>query len=129
MTSRPHGNRVMEPGTVFGRYQIVSVRGVGGMGTVYEALHTSLRKKVAIKVLNADLAWNEEARQRFLREGELAAQIQHHHVVDVHDVGTVDELPYLVMEYLDGEDLGALIAREGALGVSRTLDILLPIMA
>jgi hypothetical protein len=125
----PLSEPTLPAGTIFGRYEIVRVRGRGGMGTVYEALHTSLRKKVAIKVLNPELVWNEEARHRFVREGELAARIQHDNVVDVHDVGALDELPYLVMEYLEGEDLGALLSREGRLSVARTIDIVLPIIA
>jgi tRNA A-37 threonylcarbamoyl transferase component Bud32 len=119
----------LPPGTAFGRYQIVRLLGVGGMGMVYEGLHAELRKRVAIKVLQPEFAQSADARTRFLREGEAAARIRHPHVVDVSDVGTHDGLPFLVMEYLEGEDLGALLFREGALSIERSLDILLPILA
>src|SRR4051812_13936211 len=99
------------------------------MGVVYEGLHAELRKRVAIKVLQPEFAKSADARTRFLREGEAAARIRHPHVVDVSDVGTHEGLPFLVMEYLEGEDLGALLFREGALALERSLDILLPILA
>src|SRR4029079_17408572 len=66
---------------------------------------------------------------RFMREGEAAARIQHPHVVDVSDVGVHDGRPYLVMEYLEGEDLGQLIDREGPLAVDRVVAIILPVVS
>jgi len=116
-------------GTVFGRYEIVRPLGAGGMGVVYEALHRELRKPVAIKIMKPEQARLETARLRFLREAEAAARIRHPHVVDVSDVGNHGGLPFLVMEYLEGEDLGALLRREGRLDVGRALDILLPVIA
>jgi hypothetical protein len=126
------GTQEMEPlapGSVLGRYQIVRLLGKGGMGTVYEAVHRELRKPVAIKVLNQELADDPQARARLRREAEALARIDHEHVVDVSDVDTHAGLPFLVMEHLQGEDLAALLAREGALGVERTLELLLPVIA
>jgi eukaryotic-like serine/threonine-protein kinase len=122
---------LLAAGTKFGRYQIVRALGIGGMGVVYEALHSDLHKRVAVKVMQAEVARNEQSRKRFLREGEAAARIRHPHVVDVSDVGTHegDELPFLVMEYLEGEDLGVCLAREGPLSLERTVDLLLPVLA
>ena len=70
-----------------------------------------------------------EAVARFLREGKAASRIRHPHVVEVFDVGFTDEVPYLVMEYLEGRDLGALIKSEGALSPARTLTLMLPVLA
>jgi serine/threonine-protein kinase len=99
------------------------------MGCVYEAVHRDLKKRVAIKTLLPALAANAEARERFFREGEAASRIRHPHVVDVTDVGAEGAVIYLVMEFLQGEDLSALIRREGPLSVERTADIMLPVMA
>jgi sugar lactone lactonase YvrE len=116
-------------GSVLGRYEIVGPLGRGGTGTVYEAVHRELRKQVAIKLLDEELAADQEARTRFLREGEAVARIRHPHVVDVSDVDEHEGLPFLVMECLAGEDLGALLAREGRLEVARAVEILLPVIA
>jgi serine/threonine-protein kinase len=119
----------LSPGTAFGRYVIQRLLGVGGMGAVYEATHTDLNKRVAVKTLHRNIALNPEANTRFLREGRAASAIQHPHVVDVFDVGVANGLPYLVMEYLEGEDLAALIARAGPLSVEQTADVLIPVIA
>ncbi len=116
------------PGTTLGRYEIGRLLGRGGMGAVYEAVHRDLKKRVAIKVLSAKLA-SEESKQRFLREGEAASRIQHPNVVDVTDVGVEAGLSYLVMEFLEGEDLSTRLARESSLAPRQTADILLPVCA
>lgn len=103
--------------------------GRGGMGSVYEAVHKDLKKRVAIKTLLPALAATPDARARFLREGEAASRIQHPHVVNVTDVGAEGRVIYLVMEYLEGEDVAKLIARQGALPVTQTADIMLPVAA
>jgi Protein kinase domain len=116
------------PGTMLGRYEIRRLLGRGGMGAVYEAVHSDLKKRVAVKVLFGSLAANDEAKQRFLREGEAASRIRHPHVVDVTDVGTDGNLTYLVMEFLEGEDLASRVHR-GPLPVQEAADILLPVFA
>jgi serine/threonine protein kinase len=123
------GSDTLPPGTILGRYEIRRLLGQGGMGAVYEAVHRDLKKRVAVKTLLPSLASNSEARQRFLREGEAASRISHPHVVDVTDVGSEGSVIFLVMEYLEGEDLSQLIEREGALPVERTADIMLPVAA
>ena len=119
----------LKPGTTLGRYEIRRLLGQGGMGCVYEAQHRDLKKRVAIKTLLPALASNMDARERFLREGEAASRIRHPHVVDVTDVGSEGSVIYLVMEYLEGEDLARLIARQGALSLIRSVDIMLPVAA
>jgi len=122
------GGDGLQAGTMLGRYEIRRQLGRGGMGAVYEAIHTDLRKRVAVKVLSPALAANEEARQRFLREGEAASRIRHPHVVDVTDVGSVGAVSYLVMEFLEGEDLSNRLAR-GPLSTQEVADVLLPVCA
>ena len=116
-------------GTTVGQYSIKRRIGAGGMGEVYEAVHTGLGKRVAIKTLRRAHAENDAVVTRFLREGQLAARIRHPHIVDVTDVGMIDGLPCLVMEYLDGESLQAYFRREGALDLSRLVDLMLPVLA
>jgi len=119
---------VLPSGTQLGKFRIVRLIGSGGMGAVYEATHLELRKRVAIKTLLPTLAAMPEARARFLREGEAASRIEHPNVVNVTDIGTAGEVPFLVMEYLDGESLAQRLDREGALAIPVVLDLLLPIM-
>jgi serine/threonine-protein kinase len=98
------------------------------MGAVYEGVHRDLKKRVAIKTLHPSVAMSAEARARFLREGEAASRINHPNVVDVTDVGTEGGVTYLVMEFLEGEDLAALIDRRGAFSVTEAVDVLLPVV-
>jgi len=116
-------------GQMFGRYQIVKVLGEGGMGVVYEAIHPALKKRFAIKTLLPSVAELPSVRARFLREGEATARIDHPHVVDVVDVGEQDGMPFLVMEFLEGETLDALLATRGRLEVREALDVVLPVLS
>ena len=119
----------LRPGTMLGRYEIRRLLGQGGMGCVYEAQHRDLKKRVAIKTLLPSLASNADAKERFLREGEAASRIRHPHVVDVTDLGSEGAVIYLVMEYLEGEDLARLLARQGFLSPTQAADIMLPVTA
>jgi len=116
-----------------GRYRIVRLIGEGGMGAVYEAVHPGLKKRVAVKALLPRMAQKEEARVRFLREGEAASRINHPHVVSVFDVGeeghAEGRAAYLVMEYLDGGTLSDFLAARGAIEAVEALDLFLPIVA
>src|SRR5262245_51119217 len=98
----------LAPGTRLGKYEIVRRLGGGGMGAVYEAIHTAMSKPVALKTLAARVAAEPRAQARFLREAEAASRLDHPHVVDATDFGTDEGISYLVMELLRGEDLGAL---------------------
>lgn len=95
-----------------GKYEIVRLLGEGGMGAVYEGINTRIHRRVAIKVLHAAVASNDEAMKRFEREAQAAGRIGSEHIVEVLDLG---DLPggerYMVMEFLDGEPLSARISR------------------
>jgi len=99
------------------------------MGEVYEALHVDLNKRVAVKTLLPAIASRPEIIARFLREGQATARLRHPHAVDVFDVGVDQGVPFLVMEFLDGETLEALIEREAPLAPSRIAEIMLPVIA
>ncbi|MBX3206441.1 MAG: protein kinase [Labilithrix sp.] len=98
-------------------YQIVRVVGEGGMGRVYEARHLRLKeRRFAVKCLHSDLARNAEMAARFLREAETASSIKHDNVVDVFDVHHLaDGTPYLVGEFLEGEELADYVTKRGPL--------------
>lgn len=117
------------PGALLGRYQLVRRIGRGGMGSVFEARHVDLNKRVALKALKPEFAQQAAIRARFLREGQAASRIRHPNVADVTDVGVDDEIPYLVMEFLDGEDLAKRVETYGPLGVTETVDLMLPVLA
>jgi serine/threonine-protein kinase len=99
--------------TAFGEgYEIDAEIGRGGMGVVYRARDVKLRRFVAIKVLPPDLAYRDEVRTRFLREAETAAQLNHPNIVPIFSVDDRDGLVWFVMGLVDGESLGARLARE-----------------
>ncbi|HEY0708970.1 MAG TPA: serine/threonine-protein kinase [Polyangia bacterium] len=95
-----------------GAYRLTRLIAEGGMGTVYEAVHLRLRKRVAVKVMVPELATDPEALARFRREVEVTSQLAHPHVIALLDFGVAPSgAPYLVMEYLDGEDLDQRLRR------------------
>src|SRR5271163_5047135 len=97
-----------------GKYQIEQLLGEGGMGAVAKATHLIRRAPVALKFMSPAVLALQGAVERFVNEGVAASQIDSDHVVKVFDVGRLPSgAPYLVMEYLDGCDLGQLLAREG----------------
>jgi serine/threonine-protein kinase len=110
--------------TLMGRYEVTRKLGEGGMGAVYEARHTLIGKRVAIKVLLDKYAQKENVIRRLQQEARLASSIGHPNIVDITDFGkTEDGRTFVVMEYLDGESLAQLIAREGPIGPERGLAI------
>ena len=97
-----------------GKYRVERVLGAGGMGVVVAAVHLQLDTRVALKFMFAESLVDREAVSRFVREARAAARLRGEHVARVTDVGTLDNgAPYLVMEYLEGEDLGQLVQRHG----------------
>ncbi len=109
MSAKPNGPRSsFSPGALLaGKYRIERVVGEGGIGVVLAATHEHLEQNVAVKYLKPEACRQPVLRERFLREARLAAKLQSPHVVRVHDVGEAScGTPYMVMEYLEGEDLG-----------------------
>ena len=99
----------LTPGTEFAGCRIEAIRGRGGMGVVYRAREISLDRAVAIKLINDDLAGDAQAIRRFEREARLMASIDHPNVIPVYGAGEEDGHLYLVMRYVDGTDLQALL--------------------
>jgi len=107
-----------------GRYRVESVLGEGGMGIVYGCKHKHIEKKIAIKILRADLARDPEVTSRFLNEARAASSIGNPHIIDISDFGILpDGSTYFVMEYLDGQPLSQVVATSGALPLPRLLHI------
>ncbi len=115
----------MTDSLVAGRYQLTRMIGRGGMGSVWEGVHTSLGTRVAVKFIDGELAQAPEARQRFQNEARAAARLQSRYVVQIHDHGVMDDgRPFIVMEYLDGEPLDSRLTRVGRLSLPETARIL-----
>ena len=94
-------------GQTLGPYRILDKLGQGGMGEVYRARDTRLNRDVAVKVLPASFATDDERLRRFAREAQAASALNHPHILAVFDIGTHDGAPYLVSELLEGESLRA----------------------
>src|SRR5262249_10675946 len=108
-----------------GKYEIVRKVGEGGMGAVYEARHVKIGKRVAIKVLLEKYVQKADVVARLVQEARLASSIGHQNIIDITDVGeTSDGRTFVVMEFLDGESLHALLLREGSLPPGRALPII-----
>ena len=109
-------------GTVFaGRYRILGLLGPGGMGEVYRALDLILNQTVALKFL-APAHVSEAALVRFRNEVRIARQVSHPNVCRVYDLGVVEGLHFLSMEYIDGEDLASLLRRIGRLPQDKAIE-------
>ena len=107
-----------------GKYAVGARIGKGAMGEVYEALHTALDRRVAIKVLNPTMMEQPEAAERFRREALAASRIHHPHSMAILDFGQEDDLFYIVMEYLEGASLGEVLKQEGALSEVRIVHLM-----
>ena len=114
----------VQPGSILlGKYRVDSVIGVGGMGAVVGARHLQLDERVAIKFLLPEMLQHEEVVQRFLREARAAIKIRSEHCVRVLDVGTLENgAPYMVMEYLEGQDLSQILETNHALPIPDVID-------
>ncbi len=113
-----------EVGSKLAGYRLERLLGRGGMGDVYLAVELELGRPVALKLLSTELARDDQFRRRFLEESRLAASLEHPHVVPVYAAGERDGVLYLAMRYIEGEDLGSLLRREGPLGPDRAVQIL-----
>src|SRR5688572_3121143 len=116
---------VVKTGDVIeGRYRIIKTLGAGGMGTVFLAEHTLIKRRVAIKILHHELASDESVVERFMNEARAAGTLGHPNIVESTDMGfTQDHVPYIVFEYLEGALLTDEIYRVGGLPVRRAVRI------
>jgi serine/threonine-protein kinase len=118
------GEGAFTPGTVLdGRYRVVGLLGRGGMGEVYRADDLKLGTPVALKFLPRALAGDPARRERLLAEVRIARQVSHPNVCRVYDIAEIGGAYFLSMEYIDGEDLSALLKRIGRLPADKALDI------
>jgi serine/threonine protein kinase len=106
-----------------GPYRVLKILGAGGMGVVFQALDPQLNRFVALKVMRPALAASDSARKRFLREAQLAATIQHDHIIPILHVGEDRGVPYLAMPFLQGESLEERLQREKRLSGPEVLRI------
>lgn len=118
----------LAPGTKVGRYEIIRLVGEGGMGTVYEGLDARLNRRVALKILSSALKSRRKAAKRFTIEAQAAARLVHPNVVGIFDFDVECAIPYMAMEFLQGETLAAAIER-GPLALARVADIMLAVCA
>ena len=95
----------LAPKTQLGRYEIRSLIGAGGMGEVYLAQDTSLNRRVALKVLPAEVASNQDRMRRFKQEATAAASLNHPNIAHIYEVGVASDLNFIAMEYVDGTTL------------------------
>jgi serine/threonine protein kinase len=102
---------------------VLKVLGAGGMGVVYKAEDPQLKRFVALKAMLPTLGASESARKRFLREAQSAAAIVHDHIVPIHQVGEDRGVPFVAMQFLEGEPLDERLKREGRLSVAEVLRI------
>ena len=115
---------------VLGDYRIEAVCGRGAMGTVYRARQHGIERKVAVKVLRADLVGDPSVVRRFHREAQVVAAVSHPNIVKIFQVGTLEDgLPCLVMELVDGEPLSAILDREPVIAPARTLKIVRQVLS
>ncbi|WP_437604200.1 protein kinase [Sorangium sp. So ce590] len=116
----------IEGDVIAGKYRVEGVLGRGGMGLVVAATHLTLRQRVAVKLLLPGSALLPEAKERLLREGRLAAALRSEHCARVLDMGTLKSgAPYLVMEYLRGADLGAVLRVRRRMPIEESVDLIL----
>src|SRR5262249_44632359 len=111
----------LPPGTLFNRYEVFSVLGVGGMGEVYLAHDTRLGRKVAFKTLPAQFTADAERVRRFEQEARAASALNHPNIVTIHDIGAVGGVHFMAHEYVEGESLRARLQR-GKPALTEALD-------
>src|SRR5256712_7912446 len=99
-------------GTKLGRYEIRSQIGAGGMGEVYLVEDTRLHRKVALKILPAELAANQDRMHRFNQEARAAAALNHPNIAHIYEIGEADGMNFIAMEFVDGETLREKIHQE-----------------
>ncbi|MGO8751641.1 MAG: protein kinase domain-containing protein [Thermoguttaceae bacterium] len=109
-------------GLVFGEYTVLDKLGQGGMGVVLKAKHRRMDRLVAVKMISAAAMKSADAVQRFYREVKAAAKLEHPNIVTAHDASEHEGVHYLVMQFVDGKDLGAIVKERGPLPVAKAVD-------
>jgi serine/threonine protein kinase len=123
--NNPHAAPLLD-----GKYSLLRVLGSGAAGTVYEAEHLIVGKRVAVKILDPQLASDRTLSARFVAEARAAARIAHANVVDIYDLGVArDGSSYMVMELLHGETLSDIVARRGAIPPEYACELVLQVLA
>jgi serine/threonine-protein kinase len=107
-----------------GRYTIIKKLGQGGMGTVFLANDTQLRRQVALKVLAKEKAENPTLVKRFKAEAQAAAALKHDNIVAIHDAGEADGLLFIALEFVEGTDAHSIVAKRGPMPAKRAMDII-----
>jgi len=113
-------------GKTISHYKVLEKLGEGGMGEVYLAEDTKLKRRVALKFLPAQYASDAEFKERFKREAQAAAALNHPNIITIHEVAEYENKPYIAMEYVEGESLKDLIAKK-ELSISRVIDMAMQI--
>jgi len=112
------------PPKTIGRYDIIEMVGKGGMGVLYRGHDPKLERDVAVKMMHVDFTGDDTARERFQREARAVARLQHRNVVTIHELGDLDGTPYIVMEFLSGQDLEHILkSTTSTLPLVKKLDI------
>src|SRR4026209_924311 len=112
------------PQFIAGRFRIEREIGTGGMGTVYRATHLGLERPVAVKLIKQEFAGDRGGADRFLREARTMAKLRHPHAAMIFDAGNLpDGRHFIIMEFVEGETLSQVLAREGRFSESRAVDI------
>ena len=101
----------ISPGTRLGRYEVRSQIGEGGMGEVYLAEDTQLRRRVALKILPAEVASREDRMRRFIQEAQAAAALNHPNIAHIYEIGEADGAHFIALEFIDGPTLREFIHR------------------
>jgi serine/threonine protein kinase/tetratricopeptide (TPR) repeat protein len=122
--STPPTQPLLEPGTtVGGRYEILDMLGIGGMGEVYKARDLALGRLVAFKVIRPELARNPAIIDRFKQEILLSSTVTHKNVIRIYDLGEADGMKFITMEFVDGRDLRAVLHDRGKFSVTEAIGV------
>ncbi|MBA3817941.1 MAG: protein kinase [Deltaproteobacteria bacterium] len=125
-TPRPADTGISIGQIFLGKYRVEQILGQGGMGIVARCTHLALNEQVAVKMLRNDVLQDADAKERFMREAQAAVKLRSEYVARVSDVGTFENgVPYMVMEYLDGQDLGQLLDEQQTVPVQWATEMIL----
>jgi serine/threonine-protein kinase len=109
------------------KYEIKSLIQSGGMGKIFLGVHKALNKKVAIKIIHQELVKNESIRGRFHREAKLAASLDHSGIIDIYDFGSSEDFDYIIMPFIDGENLQEKLKKHGAMDSAEGIHVMVEI--